>query len=107
LLRAAVAAMLNASIHEEQHDDIYGPGDIVYYPLYSSFEQCDARHDWDGSDEWCHENNVVDKVNEALAWPEGHDGKTKRMVMLLLAGELDGYNNGWEWIIWEDGPFAD
>jgi hypothetical protein len=76
LLRAGTAALLNASFHEVNHGDIYGPGDIVYFPLYSS--------------------EVIALVNEALASED-------ITIMLELAALLDSYNNGLDWINWGDG----
>jgi hypothetical protein len=78
LLRAGSAALLNASFHEVNHGDIYGPGDIVYFPLYSS--------------------EVIQLVNDAL-------GSKDVTIMLELAELLDSYNNGLQWINWgDDGP---
>jgi hypothetical protein len=73
LLRAGVAALLNASFHEVQHGGTT-VGGIVYYP-YSSAE-------------------VIAMVEDTLC-----DG---RAAMLALAYWLDKYNNGIEYINWDD-----
>ena len=95
LLRAATASLLNASFHEVNHSDIYGPGDIVYFPLYSTPETCAALAPA-GTD--CSVTNVEDVVNAALASGE-------RWTIIDLADLLDSYNNGIHDINWgEDGP---
>jgi hypothetical protein len=75
LLRAGVAALLNASFHEVVHGGVVGPGGVIYYP-YTSAE-------------------IIAMVNTALCSGD-------RMLILQLAYELDGYNNGIEYINWDD-----
>jgi uncharacterized repeat protein (TIGR01451 family) len=79
LMRAGVAALLNASMHETQvtpthpravvgpNGELLGPNGVVYFP-YSSAK-------------------VIALVNAALA-------SCDRITMLTLATELDAYNNG-------------
>jgi hypothetical protein len=84
LLRAGIAALLNASFHETIHDGLTGPNGEIYYP-YSSAE-------------------VIALVNEALGSVDD-EFMTAREKMLLLAAELDAYNNGIHFINWDD-PYA-
>jgi uncharacterized repeat protein (TIGR01451 family) len=92
LLRAAVAALLNASFHEQQHcnggctvgpnGELIGPDGLVLYPYTSQ--------------------GVIDAVNFELD-PANHDDELDHQAdMLKLAAELDSYNNGIEYIDWED-----
>jgi hypothetical protein len=73
LLRAATAAYLNARFHEVQHGGTTQPNGLVYYPLSSA--------------------EVVAAVENALLSGD-------RSTMLDLAGQLDGYNNGIDDIVW-------
>jgi hypothetical protein len=78
LLRAGTAALLNASFHEVNHGDIYGPDGLVYFPLYSA--------------------EVIQLVKGAI-------NSEDIASMLALAETLDSYNNGLHWINWgPDGP---
>ena len=100
LLRAAVASLLDASFHEVNHGDVK-VGSIVYFPLYSSYEVCMS---YGHGDAFCAENNVAGLVDAALD-PDGEEPDMHRIRMLELAARLDEYNNGFEWINWdEDGP---
>jgi hypothetical protein len=89
LLRAGIAALLNASFHEVQHGGITGPNGEILYP-------------WDSA-------TVMAKVDEALGWPsdgqeDPEDGvyKSARDKMLELATMLDSWNNGIHYINWDD-----
>jgi hypothetical protein len=92
LLRAGTAALLNASFHEVNHLDIFGPGDIVYYPLYSTEQMCIDIGTIPAGE--CSDMNVVSLVNAALGDVQ---------AMLDLAEILDSYNNGIHWINWGEG----
>ena len=99
LLRAAVAALLNASFHEQQHcngvptdpgftctvgpnGELIDPDGLVLYPYTSQ--------------------GVIDAVNYELD-PANHDDELDYIEdMLKLASELDSYNNGIEYINWAD-----
>jgi hypothetical protein len=74
LLRAGIAALLNASFHEVQHGGIYGPNGEILYP-------------WDSA-------TVMEKVDEALGMG--------REEMLELATMLDNWNNGIHHINWDN-----
>ena len=92
LVRSGMAGLLSASFHEQQQGDVYGPAGETYYPYYSTYDECMARH---GGDVFCQANNVTDLVNTAL---ESADQDT----MLDQAATLDRYNNGIEYINWVD-----
>jgi hypothetical protein len=74
LLRAGVAALLNASFHEEM-GHVIGPNGV--WP-YTSAE-------------------IIDMVSIATC-------SNSRTTMLALAYELDGYNNGIHYIDWSWPP---
>ncbi len=83
LLREGVAALLNASFHENQQGDIFGPNDLVYFPLYSTATECLNRGH---AASFCKDNNVVDLVNSTLTGDESG--------MVAMAAMLAAYNNG-------------
>jgi hypothetical protein len=90
LLRAGTAALLNGSFHEKTHAGLAGANGEVYFPYYSTYETCVGA----GEDAaYCQDHSVVALVSAALASEDIAE-------MQALAAELDGYNDGIEFVDW-------
>ncbi|MEA3336587.1 MAG: hypothetical protein U9R25_11800, partial [Chloroflexota bacterium] len=99
LLRAGVAALLNASFHETLDVPEHPAGVAVHDSTLGR----DVLMSCDPNDPGCTSpivyypytvQGVIDAVNSAL-------GSGNRMTILTLASELDGYNNGIHYIDWD------
>lgn len=86
LLRAGVAALLNASFHERMNYPVGGPGEELMLP--------DGRVLFPYSS-----SAIVEMVNGLLIFPN-------RSAMLLVAKELDDFNDGIHYIEWDWVPPA-
>ncbi len=97
LLRAGVAALLNASFHETLDVPEHPAGVAVNDPILGRdvLMSCDPAtcSDWIIYYPYTSQG-VIDAVNAALA-------TGNRTMILMLAYELDGYNNGIHYIDWD------
>jgi hypothetical protein len=103
LMRAGVAALLNASFHETfDFPPVHPAGVAVYDPVLGRYVLMSC----DPIDPLCinpivyypyTSQGVIDAVNAALA-------TGNRTAILALAYELDGYNNGIHYIDWSWPP---
>lgn len=84
LLRAGVAALLNASFHEMQQDPLVGPGSELLLP--------DGRVLFPYSSE-----AIIGMINGLFVIPN-------RSTMMMIAAELDDINDGIHYIDWEWEP---